>query len=57
MQRELTDDEAELLDAVQFAKKQRKLTRLPQRGEFGRLIVEWSHTGLKIDIDHSVLIK
>jgi hypothetical protein len=57
VQQELADDEAELIEAVRTLKTTRGVKRLPRRGEFGKLVVEWTHTGLKVDLDHSLLIK
>jgi hypothetical protein len=56
-QTELTDDEAELIDSIRLTKSQRGLKRLPRKGEYGKLEVEWSNGVIHVNVNFSSLIK
>lgn len=57
MQRELTDDEAELIDCIHVLKAQNTIKRLPRKGEFGKMFVEWTNGVIQVDVNFSARIK
>lgn len=57
VQRELTDDEAELIDCIHVLKAQNTIKRLPRKGEFGKMFVEWTNGVIQVDVNFSARIK
>jgi hypothetical protein len=55
--RELTEDEAELIDSIRVLKAQNTIKRLPRKGEFGKMFVEWTNGIIQVDVNFSARIK